>query len=549
MRLGTAGQASDIRCDVMDDAELVASAIAGSPDAFAAVYDRYVDRIFDYARSVLRSDADAADVTQDTFLAASQRLEQLRDPSRLRPWLYAIARSHSFRTLRERQRVHVSSEIDEAADMTSPDGEIDAQRLVWAAAAGLTASDRDILDLHLRQGLDGRELGEVLGVSANAANVALHRVRARLEQSVGAVLLAKTSKQECAELDDLMVDGLNALARKRIARHLETCATCDDRRRAMTSPGVLFAATPATLAPLMLRDSVLGSIGSESSVAASASIDWRADGFPTPDELPSASGVGPGTGGRVGPDVDRARQRVRRTAIVSSVAMVLLAVVGVVFMLRGPTFVAGENAERRLAPIATASERADADLPDPIPSTTTTNPLGTTRSAIPPNTVAPVVNVPVSPTSTVEAVSNSEPALAPPPTIAPDTDPPTATETVPVGTTVPVTTVPETVPVETTVPVTTVPETVPVVRPVISLVEVVCASTMQVVVDIEPAEAITGTFETDGGLSQPLVAHPTVVGRFTSELDIGEGRVTPFVVATGPGGTDTLTLDDCIVIG
>jgi hypothetical protein len=78
---------------------------------------------------------------------------------------------------------------------------------------------------------------------------------------------------------------------------------------------------------------------------------------------------------------------------------------------------------------------------------------------------------------------------------------------------------------------------------------VVCASTMQVIVDIDPAASVTGTFETLAGQSTPLILHPTIAGRFSAELAIGEGRVTPLVVATGPGGTRTLTLTDCIVVG
>lgn len=484
----------------MEDAELVASAIAKSPDAFAALYDRYVDRIFDYARSVLRSDADAADVTQDTFLVASQRLDQLRDASRLRPWLYAIARSHAFKVIRERQRTQVSDDVDEVVEMTTPDGEIDAQQLVWAAAAGLTPSDRDILDLHLRQGLDGQELAVALGVTANVANVALHRVRTRLEQSVGAVLLAKTSKQECAELDELMADGMNPLARKRIVRHLDTCTICDDRRRAMTSPSALFAATPLALAPLVLRDRVLGSIGTELAASAADLLDWRTDGFPTPEPIPDVAGS----------STTHPTPRTTPMAFAASAAVVLLAVVGVFLMLRSSATDSSESAE-------TTPEQSIAVLPTPIPSTTSIAPPGTALSVAPPSTRAPLANAPDTPTASVPTEPDVDVDPAPPPA----TDPVA----------------------------TAVPETVPDPLPVISLIDVTCASTMQVVVDIDPKISVTGTFETLSGASTPLIVDPGIAGRFSAELAIGEGRVTPLVVATSAGGTVTLALDDCIVIG
>lgn len=48
--------------------------------------------------------------------------------------------------------------------------------LVWDAAAGLAARDRALLDLHLRHGLEGAELGEAMGMSAGNAYTALHRL-------------------------------------------------------------------------------------------------------------------------------------------------------------------------------------------------------------------------------------------------------------------------------------------------------------------------------------------------------------------------------------
>ena len=85
------------RPDARDDAELVRAARAGDRGAFAAIYDRYADRLHDFCWSVLRDRDEAADATQDAFLVAAERLGQLRDPERLRPWLYAVARSQALR--------------------------------------------------------------------------------------------------------------------------------------------------------------------------------------------------------------------------------------------------------------------------------------------------------------------------------------------------------------------------------------------------------------------------------------------------------------------
>jgi RNA polymerase sigma factor (sigma-70 family) len=248
------------------DAQLVAGVLAGDRDAFAAMYDRYADRLHDFCWSVLRDRDEAADSVQDTFVLVAKRLAQLNDPDRLRPWLYAVARSVALRRVRARKRVV----LDEAEDMADTDPGPDRaaeqtmlRELVWSAAAGLSERDRALLDLHVRQGLDGAELGEAMGVTANHAYVLLTRLRDQVERSLGALLVARQGRRDCTELDALLSDWdgrYSPLMRKRVARHVDACAVCSDRRRVMVSPIALLAAVPLLPAPLYLKDQVMGEV-------------------------------------------------------------------------------------------------------------------------------------------------------------------------------------------------------------------------------------------------------------------------------------------------
>ena len=85
----------------MRDSEVVAAIVAGDADGLAEAYDRYAAPLYTYCRSLLREQADAADAVQDTFVIAASKLAGLRDQSRLRPWLYAVARNECHRRLRE----------------------------------------------------------------------------------------------------------------------------------------------------------------------------------------------------------------------------------------------------------------------------------------------------------------------------------------------------------------------------------------------------------------------------------------------------------------
>lgn len=249
------------------DAELVAGVLAGDREAFAAVYDRYGDRLYDFAHSMLRQREDAEDAVADSFVLVAERLEQLRDPERLRPWLYAIVRSECLRRLKARKRVAHGGEeqLVEMADASiTPDAEAEQSALrdlVWDASAGLADRDRAMLDLHLRQGLEGAELGEAMGVTASNAYVMLNRLRAQVERSLGALLIARLGRDDCDELDGILADwdgSFSPLVRKRVARHVDDCDVCSDRRRTMVSPMTLLSGVPIVAAPLSLRDRVVG---------------------------------------------------------------------------------------------------------------------------------------------------------------------------------------------------------------------------------------------------------------------------------------------------
>ena len=174
------------------DAELVAGVLAGDQAAFAEVYDRYADRLYDFANSMLRNREDAADAVADAFLICAEKLGQLREPDRLRPWLYAIVRTECLARIRGRGRIAFGGDdrLDDMADTAPAADDLAAaselQKLVWHAAGGLAERDRALLDLHLRQGLDGADLGEAMGTSAANAYVMMTRLRGQLERSLGA---------------------------------------------------------------------------------------------------------------------------------------------------------------------------------------------------------------------------------------------------------------------------------------------------------------------------------------------------------------------------
>jgi hypothetical protein len=64
----------------ISDAELAVAAAGGDRQAFAGIYDRYADRLYDFCMSMVADRDTAADCVQDAFWAAATNLTGLREP-------------------------------------------------------------------------------------------------------------------------------------------------------------------------------------------------------------------------------------------------------------------------------------------------------------------------------------------------------------------------------------------------------------------------------------------------------------------------------------
>jgi RNA polymerase sigma factor (sigma-70 family) len=248
----------------MHDREIVAAIVAGNPAGLAAAYDLYAAALHTYCRTLLAEPADAADAVQDTFIVAAAKLEGLRDPDRLRPWLYAVARNECHRRLRARAR---TVDLDEAGEMTDDAIDVgraaervDLRNLVRSAIAGLNPGEREVIELSLRHDLEGPDLADALGVPVNQAHALASRARGQLERSLGALLVARSGREDCPELNEILAswDGdLTVLLRKRVSRHIEQCDVCGERKRRELSPAMLLGALPVFMLPPGLREQVL----------------------------------------------------------------------------------------------------------------------------------------------------------------------------------------------------------------------------------------------------------------------------------------------------
>ncbi|WGY01380.1 sigma-70 family RNA polymerase sigma factor [Nocardioides sp. QY071] len=157
-------------------------------DDFRRLYDAHFDAVLGFALRRTDRPEDAADVTADTFLVAWRRLGHVPRGDAARPWLYGVARRTLANhrrgegrraALGDRLRRQLAHAVADLAD------EVVHRADVTAAMRRLSARDEEVLQLHLWEGLEPREIADVLGVPASVVRPRLSRARSRLRELLG----------------------------------------------------------------------------------------------------------------------------------------------------------------------------------------------------------------------------------------------------------------------------------------------------------------------------------------------------------------------------
>jgi DNA-directed RNA polymerase specialized sigma24 family protein len=401
-----------------DDQEIVAHIMHGDASG-AGAFDQYAYELYAYCRSQLAQEADAATAVQDTFIIVSAKLPLLRDPSRMRAWLFAIARSQC--------QGRVQGGGSQAADMThyaeaftaSPQ-ERQLSSLVLTALGELKASEREVLELNVRHELDDADLADVLGVPRNRAASLAAEVRSRFETSVGALIAATPPDEQSTGWTSLPDDTLTG---RRSAR---------DRSAAALLGLLMLTAVPASLredVTHLLTDPSPGPTAYRERVIRRSS-SFRPDGFPVQQGSPAGSGPGRG----------------RAMAAAAAVAVLVLVGGGALFVKMNahgssPSAVTQPDTSASTSAGSTASSKHGGKVRPAkggsTPAPAVSGAAGNQIAGIPSSAASPTTSKTAkkSPSPTAKATPTKTPTKTPTPTVKPTTPTPTPTTPTPTPTT------------------------------------------------------------------------------------------------------------------
>jgi RNA polymerase sigma-70 factor, ECF subfamily len=160
--------------------ELAQHACEGCADSSAALVERFHPRIYSYLARLTGNPADAADLTQETFIKAFASLHRF-DPARgFSAWLFTIAKRTSCNYFRSR-RLHLELEDTVADPGPSPDRvTTEREDSIWRLARRLKPLEYEALWLHYGEDLPVKDTARILGISTLYTKVILYRARHKL---------------------------------------------------------------------------------------------------------------------------------------------------------------------------------------------------------------------------------------------------------------------------------------------------------------------------------------------------------------------------------
>jgi RNA polymerase sigma factor (sigma-70 family) len=252
------------------DAHLVEQVHAGSERAFEALFDRYQTALLQFCARMLGSLPEAEDAVQLTFMAAYRDLVQAKQPTALRPWLYAIARHRCLNVLRARRERplaqlpevavdHLASEVATRADLQA----------VLADLATLPRDQRQALVLSELGDVSHEEIAQLLGCQQKKVKALVFQARSSLASSRSA------RETPCAQIREQLASlHGTAVRRALLRRHLAECPGCRAFRDELRSE----RRQRRVLLPVMagLRRTILGPLVGSGSEAGGALVSTGA---------------------------------------------------------------------------------------------------------------------------------------------------------------------------------------------------------------------------------------------------------------------------------
>lgn len=169
--------------DESRESEIIREVLLGDAQAFGTLVRRYQGPVYNLMLRYTGDVDEAADVAQEAFVRAYERLESFKLGKRFFPWLYALAMNVARDWLRKKGRdAHVfmedasvmMSDADRGDSQAAMDGRLDGAK-AFEAILKLEPNYREVLILRFRHEFSIQEIAETLGLGVSAVKMRISR--------------------------------------------------------------------------------------------------------------------------------------------------------------------------------------------------------------------------------------------------------------------------------------------------------------------------------------------------------------------------------------
>lgn len=176
---------------ILSDIEIIESVKKGNQSDYALLVDRYKDKAFSLAKSIVRNDMEAEEVLQDCFMKAYNSLKKFKGESKFSTWFYRIVYNTSLtRVSNKKRNIEVGmSSIDDFINLTADDNLIkndqnELSKTLTVIVGKLPENYSTVINLFYLEEMSCEEICKVMDISLNNVKVMLHRARAALRKIV-----------------------------------------------------------------------------------------------------------------------------------------------------------------------------------------------------------------------------------------------------------------------------------------------------------------------------------------------------------------------------
>ena len=160
----------------MKENEVVARAANGDVGAFCTLYDRYKQKLVNFAYFRLGNLEDAEDLVQECMLKVFENLPALQKPEAFTAWIYKILYRDCATFLKRRAREQDNDDIENYTDILPADTAADFESVeLRQALEELGEAEKDIVLLSVVAGLQSKEIARITGLTAGNVRQKLHR--------------------------------------------------------------------------------------------------------------------------------------------------------------------------------------------------------------------------------------------------------------------------------------------------------------------------------------------------------------------------------------